>query len=507
MGVGFLPPIATMPSLVMLVNGARFDLGEDVAKRLLRPPQETAKDGSGRAASRAAIAQSFRGHPALESLPACDHDAYWPKVDALRARLLATPPTQLLGCTQLASGNDVIHRIEQVIAALNGEAEAPAPQAALLEPESATEVLYRCQRLDPLVEEIARWFAAARATGDLSSSTADDQAVQEALEEFDRRATRLLAAHAGDAGSKALVPEGLLADVRARLSARLVGVNETLARGRQQQAAAQRRLLEASPDNQQKCLSMLEKLIQEAATNLQQTTAWAKLQITDLQAALNEHRNRVASHTKRHNDAEAELSSDMKRVQDRWHMRLRDVTAERNSGARTQQSKSNNALSQLQAEVRNLTDLFLDPQSCAAQLSDVRQAIETGRAQRHEAGAKAGQALDNVIQQFRSGIDKEAGALLELRESTTQRLQEGMREVSVHLEEERCERRDRLNALAEVVDRLRDSLEASAESAHAPWIGVPEFKPHVVRKPYFSKGEHKRNSHDDECTALAGQIS
>lgn len=434
---------------------------------------------------------------------------------ALRTRLLATPPTQLLGGTQLASGKDITDRVERIIAALNGDAEAPAPQAALLEPESATEVLYRCQRLDPLVEDIARRFAAARATGDLACSTADDQAMQDFLEEFDRRAIRLLAANAGDqdavlspAASKALVPEGLLADMRARLSARLVGVNETLARGRQQQAAAQRRSLSAaSPDGQQKCLSVLEKLIQEAGTSLQQTTAWAKKEIADLQATLNEHQSRVAAHTKRHNDAEAELSSDMKRVHDRWHMRLRDVTAERHSGARTQQSKSSDVLSQLQAEVRSLSDHCPDPQQYASQLADVRQAIETWRAQRHEAGARAGQALDKEIQRLRDGIDKETGALSELRESTTQRLQEGIREVSVHLEEERGERRDRLNALAEVVDRLRDSFEASAESAQAPWVGGPEFKPQVVRKPDFHKGEHRNNSRDDECTAFAAQVS
>jgi hypothetical protein len=452
-------------------------------------------------------------------LPACDHQTYWPKVDALRARLLAMAPAQISNAGRLASGVEISARIESVIAALNGEADTSGPQAALFEPESATEVLYRCQRLEPLIEDVAQRFAATHATGDLETSTCvqDSKAVHEALEEFDRRATRLLASNPSGVNEDTAppLPQGLLTDMRARLSSRLLSIVDTLAKGRKQQAAAQRRsLVDNLPAGQHRCVNAMEKLIQDASSSLQQTTALAKREFAEIQVMFNEHRNRVAGHRKRQADADADLTSSIKRLEERWDVRLQEETADRSSFERTQQSKSSSTFSQLQADARCLSAVP-DPEQLAAQLSDVQQAIETGRVQRHEAIAKAGQGIESALQRLRSGIDKEAGALLELRECTTQRLQESVRELTLHLEEERCERRDRLNALAEVVDRMRESLEKSAESAHAPWIGgmprtpmLSDVKPSQLqlRKPEFNvQLTGKAMHYDDECSTVSSQ--
>eukprot|EP00435_Cladocopium_sp_Y103_P007396 s79_g2.t1 len=81
-----LRPASSRPELMLLVNGARFDLGEAVARRLLQAPE-----GAGRSCARSAIAAAFCPNPALEALPCCEHQAYWPKVQDLRQRILESP--------------------------------------------------------------------------------------------------------------------------------------------------------------------------------------------------------------------------------------------------------------------------------------------------------------------------------------------------------------------------------------------------------------------------------
>merc|ERR1719271_944455 len=102
-----MPP-GSAPSLFLLVNGARFNLGDAGAKKLLRVPDEGLE--AGRNCARQAIARGFRSSPALEALPACDHGAYWPKVDALRRRILESAPVALASGL-LASGPDVVARL------------------------------------------------------------------------------------------------------------------------------------------------------------------------------------------------------------------------------------------------------------------------------------------------------------------------------------------------------------------------------------------------------------
>mmetsp|Transcript_170142 Transcript_170142/g.545616 ORF Transcript_170142/g.545616 Transcript_170142/m.545616 type:complete len:934 (+) Transcript_170142:84-2885(+) len=276
------------PGLILLVNGARFDLGDAVARRLLRLPDGAAGDLGARGCSRAAIASSFCGQPALEALPSCEHAAYWPKVAALRRRILDAPPITSPGGSQ-ASGMDLAQRLINLVSRLNGQA-SPTARAVPgsvqplrpMEPEPATEAYYRSTHLEPLIEEIARRFAreGAEASAGPASTTVEGEvseaaprspprrAAEEALREFDRR-TAWLCEHVGagaggtgraggsdasvsldgslcetDAGGSAealaAVRPGLVAQMRRRLESRLEGNIEALARGRQQGAAARR---------------------------------------------------------------------------------------------------------------------------------------------------------------------------------------------------------------------------------------------------------------------------
>ncbi|CAJ1411373.1 unnamed protein product [Effrenium voratum] len=165
------------PELLLLVNGARFELGtlafafeaawdmpttdiysstssDAVARRLLQP-----QPGAGRTCARGAIAAAFRAspfpseRPALEALPCCEHDAYWPKVEELRRRILSVPAVaQGMG---KASGSQLAERLERLVAAMSGNT-GPAT-----DPVSAAEQAMRSLHLDPLVEEIAKKFTAA----------------------------------------------------------------------------------------------------------------------------------------------------------------------------------------------------------------------------------------------------------------------------------------------------------------------------------------------------------
>eukprot|EP00439_Symbiodinium_sp_Y106_P003692 s4094_g1.t1 len=112
-----LRPDASPPELLLLVNGARFELGDAVARRLLQPPT-----GSGRQCARSAIARAFGADPSLEALPSCENWGYWPKVERLREQLLEVPPV-VDGVLQ-ASGSQVARRLEALVAHLAG-AESP----------------------------------------------------------------------------------------------------------------------------------------------------------------------------------------------------------------------------------------------------------------------------------------------------------------------------------------------------------------------------------------------
>ncbi|CAJ1392257.1 unnamed protein product, partial [Effrenium voratum] len=209
------------PELLLLVNGARFELGDAVARRLLQP-----QPGAGRTCARGAIAAAFRERPALEALPCCEHDAYWPKVEELRRRILSVPAVaQGMG---KASGSQLAERLERLVAAMSGNT-GPAT-----DPVSAAEQAMRSLHLDPLVEEIAKKFTAAASSvreepGSPSSPGSqcdqDALAVEEALAEFDLRSAWL----EGD-----VLPKEVLGAVRQRLRARLEGIAEAVQRGRRE---------------------------------------------------------------------------------------------------------------------------------------------------------------------------------------------------------------------------------------------------------------------------------
>eukprot|EP00927_Polykrikos_kofoidii_P028513 TRINITY_DN24887_c0_g1_i1.p1 TRINITY_DN24887_c0_g1~~TRINITY_DN24887_c0_g1_i1.p1 ORF type:complete len:745 (+),score=116.21 TRINITY_DN24887_c0_g1_i1:182-2416(+) len=476
------------PSLVLLVNGARFDLGDSVARRLLRPPEggNSSGEGGGRRSARAAIARGFLGSPALEALPPCEHQAYWLKVDVLRRRLLETPSCRLPNGSE-ASGEHVVSWLQSLTVALNSEANVAQ---SLCEPEPATEMVYRSAHFEPLIEEISRKFAAAGTAGESRDHpTSSVYSTDEALAEFDRRARSL---HAPTGGLR----EGLVAEMRSRLSARLSGISEALARGRQQAAARMMpRTISIPPRTPEKSstensshpgtprkgkLCEMEVSIEEIAGQLRSHQNWAHRELAELKAAASEHERKYYAHVEWKADAEKQGAVNMKRLEDTFRDKLRDETSERTRVHGALGSASSSALSKLQVDVHGLAKLMPDQSRCAKRFEVVRESLEAGRVHRQEVVNAATQTIDVRLQALRAEVEREAGALAALCEVTKGRVERDLDDLRCSLEEERSERRDRYSALSEIVDRLRVSLESTAE---ASWSRVS-----MADKPAVEKG-------------------
>lgn len=495
------------PALLFLVNGARFDLGDAVARRLLKAPSTDDPDEA-RCCARMAISRSFSGQPALEALPACEHAAYWPKVDALRQRLLESAPVMVGNGSLRATGADVADRISIVVARLNGEAQKEIVVAR--EPESATEAFYRTTHLDPLVEEIARKFAAAGAAGetpgiltrsggqaakvlaalaDNSNSTPSSpvsptkRAVSDALAEFDRR-TAWLADRSGVGSSgRPAIREGLLEDVRCRLTSRLAGINETLARGRQQGASQRPRgprlhskggsvsdgaekENRITPTSTPPCTpcdrnpKALEASIGQLEQSIQHSHAGIAEEITKLQDSFVVVQQRAALMAEQALEAERKKSATVSALQDRLLDQLREVAEERVRGVNAQEFAMSALFAELQGELRATQGLLPDVSQCSSQLNEVWNHLQAERLHRCEATDAAAQAVEARLQKLRESVEQEHGALTAVRDGIARRFTERMQVVRRHLEEEQCQRRERHSALVEVVDRFRVSLES-----------------------------------------------
>lgn len=499
--------VSAAPSLVLLVNGARFDMGDAVARRLLRPPGAGDPDAA-RGSARTAIERGFRGQPALEALPACEHAAYWPKVDALRRRILETSPMVMSSGLQ-ATGADVADRVAELVAALGGGEAQGGPAASLArEPESATEALYRAEHLEPLVEEISRRFAAAGAGDEAGSGTPSSKsnspshrAVEEALAEFDRRAAWLVDGP-GDDGGAAPVREGLVKDVRSRLAARLAGINEALARGRQQGALRRPRGLEIGVGKEnhastslgtssrnstepntptKKTMSTLEAAIAEVDRRLEHAHTQAVDEVARVQASFSTAQQHVAQMAEKAVEAERQAAAAVGSLQEHWNGRLREVAEDRARAMGAQATRSNATISQLQSELREIEEQLPDVGLCSLQLNELRDGLEEERLRRCAAADAATRSIEDRLQSLREALEEEGGSLLHLRESIGHRLSQHVEELRAELQEERQAREDRHTAMSQVVDRLRVSLEASVEAAE---VGEPP--PQHPRAPRYA---------------------
>eukprot|EP00929_Paragymnodinium_shiwhaense_P004623 TRINITY_DN10572_c0_g1_i5.p1 TRINITY_DN10572_c0_g1~~TRINITY_DN10572_c0_g1_i5.p1 ORF type:complete len:723 (-),score=122.85 TRINITY_DN10572_c0_g1_i5:449-2575(-) len=510
-----LEPVSLAPALVLLVNGSRFDLGDAVARKLLKPP-EGSEEATSRWSARAAIASGFRGQPALEALPACQHEAYWPKVAALRSRLLETLPMRMPAGSWNVGGEDIADRLLSLIAVLNGEEPSVA---ALRQPEPATDSLYRCAHLEPLVEDISRRFAAAGAAGEMPSAGGHkgkvappgSMEVDDALAEFDRRAAQLTSGgHNGDAGGA--VRGGLVAEMRGRLATRLAGINEALALGRKQaekmrpqRINAARRCpedLESGPSTPgtpgsrasnpgSKNLAAATANVVEFEESLAEHTAWGERQLAELRAAFNKQQAALASLAQRTAESESRATTSSRKISDRSFERIREAASERSRGTQTQASASNTCFARVQAEIQDLGKSGLpEPRRLAAQLAEVKEGLEAGRLHRQEVGSAAAQALDARLRRMREDVDKEAGAVVALRDAISRRLSVYSEETRLQLEEERRQRKDRYRAMTEVVERLRSQLESSLESSYdGPEATSPistRYKKALQKDPAYS---------------------
>lgn len=471
------------PGLVLLVSGARYDLGDSVARRLLRPPKSPGPD-DGRASARAAISRGFRAQPGLEALPSCDSAAYWPKVDALRSRLLSGSPVMCQDGTQ-ASGADVAARLRHLVQALSG---IRAPQA--LEPEPAAEALCRSRHLEPLVEEISRNFAAAEAF----AGEEPEGAVEKAVAEFDHRVARLNSLEGsggqGASGHAAVGPrvrEGLVDEMRTRLEARLVGISQALAKGRQQAAARQpprlprvssRKWIGLDVDGsnpgtpRKKDLGLLESSVAELETKVEEAYESTRQEFKQMRDALKSAALQVHAMIEQAAAASQEATTQLAVQEREWQDRLRRLAEERTCMASSQAGAASDALLPLQDELQDLAcPVAPDLSSYCAKLADIRENLETGRLRRHDVGTAATKTVEGQLQRLREAVDEEGRTLTILRETAAKRVAERMEELRADLDDERRARRDRYGKLVQLFDVYRSSLEAGIPSTKSP-LGV-----------------------------------
>jgi len=476
------------PTLVLLVNGSRFDLGEAVARRLLRPP-DSGNTETARWCARGAISHSFRGTPAVEALPACEHAAYWPKVDDLRKRLLEVTPVAFEEGKH-ASGAEVAEHVGRIVNALNGEAPA---LAILREPQPSTEALYRTVHLEPIVEDISHRFAAAGASGEVHASgsklmSPDNRALEEALAEFDKRTAAITMAGANADGTPATAPfpGDLVADMRSRLNARLSGINEALARGRSQGTHRRPRLsrphlgvdtsrgdpqLDKGKENvtpitpstpNKKSLSALEVDMAEISRRTSNQADEVESHMSELQDLFGNMNAQLHMLREKFQEEERQNKAGAIALQDKWHDRLLCAADDRVQAAREQDAAAERTMSELKTELHTIQARLLDAESCAIQLDQFRDNLEAQRLGRREAGEAATLHVDESIKLLRAGVDEERFALGEMRETIGRRFVEYVEDMRVSLEEERQLRSDKHRALASVVAQLQSTLEGGA---------------------------------------------
>mmetsp|Transcript_24753 Transcript_24753/g.57152 ORF Transcript_24753/g.57152 Transcript_24753/m.57152 type:complete len:725 (+) Transcript_24753:47-2221(+) len=465
---GFSPRHGLGPALVLLVNGARFDLGDEVAQRLFRPPQG-AGDDSGRWCSRAAISKGFHGQPALEALPAREHAAYWPCVEALRQRLLERSPALLSNGAQ-AIGVDLAEKLVRLVGSLNSEVKGQP----LLEPQPATQELCRHMHLEPLTEEIAKKFATLGPEVDLQEQ------LQEALLEFDRRTAWLTnAAEVSSTDHPDGRVEGLVLETRGRLAARLAGICEALERGRLQGLSTRRwqtptskqhgRGKENMPPStpgtpRKRNLKKLDALVAEECGRAQAACKEAAQMVEELQAAATEAGEKLSQFLKAYAGLEEQSEAQILEV----HRNLSHLLAETIEGRKKGESDIaalvSEALAEMQSELDSIMDGCPDPVgTCASQLTELRTELEGERFRRHEAGNAAASAIDVDLRALREDIEREATCMTTFSDSTMSRFSDMVSGLERNLKDERCQRKDRHNALAEVVERFRASVQATTD--------------------------------------------
>lgn len=537
-----LKPAGQIPSLILLVNGARFELGERVARKLLRS-HGSREEGHERDSARRAIARAFRSNPVLEGLPSCDSGSYWDKVELLKRHILESSPALQPSGLQ-ASGSDLADLAERLVGKLNNE---EPERSTLREPSSATEVLLKQVHLEPLIEEISRRFAASGAVNcekvprvlqplphrpgeenkkDIEALLVGPRSVQEAMAEFDRRVDWLQSSNSGNSGDHAAggrvgtLRPGLLKEVRGRLEARLEGISEALAKGHRlgslrrpkgprrrspsSGAGSDAGVLSPTPLSEKenrtptppgtpsgkRSLRLLAVAVEEVERKTKDATIrWAE-ELKVMQASLGELQDLFVQAQEQAGADDQKAAGEAVAVQEHWRSLLAQVAKERSKGAGAQVAAATLALESLRKELQAVEVSMPDVRRCGALLDGVRSSMEAERVKRREATESAQKALEMRLRSLKESCETEASALTVLRGSVTRKLNERVDAVRRFLQEERQMRTERLAALTQVVERTRVSLEASAEEVEAAdpcppvalkW-GTPEVNAKVRQK-------------------------
>lgn len=201
---------------------------------------------------------------------------------------------------------------------------------------------------------------------------------------------------------------------------------------------------------------------------LERSRAKATEDVQQLQAGFGAVQRQATLLAEKAVEAEQQTANAVTKLQETWREHLRASSEERARFMGTQAATCSGAFAQLQDELRAVEELLPDVGRCTTRLDEFRDGLEAGRLRRHETADAVARILEGHVQKLRGAVEQEGNMLITLHDNVAGRVSERIEELREGLKEERCQRQDRHNALAEVVERFRASLEASTEVGEPP---------------------------------------
>jgi hypothetical protein len=219
-----------------------------------------------------------------------------------------------------------------------------------------------------------------------------------------------------------------------------------------------------TPSNGKKSLHLLESSCAEVEAQLEDLVASTERELSEIQAAFLSTSDELLRAAQHKEDLDCKAIATVNKLQDRFQGNLRELAEARVRRASTEATRCSTISADLEGDLlalgQRLPELVAEG---AAQLAEVRDGLEAQRLQRQETGNSAARSVEGRLKTLREDIASQASGLVQLRETASKRWQEDVEEFNKHIEEEKSQRRKAQSAMMEVVNRLRVSLEASAE--------------------------------------------
>lgn len=162
-------------------------------------------------------------------------------------------------------------------------------------------------------------------------------------------------------------------------------------------------------------------------------------------------------------EADRRASATMAEMEESFGQSLQSMVDDHARCLSLQVAGASKELRAVQSELHGVVHMLPDVGLLAAGLGKVRDALEAERNARRKAEEFASQTLDAQISAFRDEVSGEASAVAAMRGAMNRRNAEIAQELRGDLQDVRQERVDRYQALEEVVNRLRHSLQITVD--------------------------------------------